>query len=239
VFQGAWCAVSGLWTGVTSPHVRKTYWSALFTLVIAGWALSFALLWAVFHFVPVEAATSSWSTVGFWLLRVLLGLGALFVAAVLALPVAQVISPKFCAAPFFAGLELRCPVRATQLRQASGLNWFNSLSVLLRRLPRFVGISMLAFAVSFVPVAGGPLAATLQWSNAAWMVCSELLDPYFEARGLDYVGQAELMGRHRFACLGFGLVCAPLLALPLLGPFFFAWIQAAAAHLVVDVLEAE
>jgi hypothetical protein len=69
------------------------------------------------------------------------------------------------------------------------------------------------------------------------MVCSELLDPYFEARGLDHKRQVELMARHRGECLGFGLVCAPLLALPFVGPFFFAWVQAAAADLVADVLE--
>jgi len=199
--------------------------------------MSGLLLWAVFHFVTIPVAASVWAEVGLWALRVVLSLGALLIAAVLALPLAQLIAPRFCAAPFFALLSQRSPLRAKKLMDGPGLSVRASLDALLRRLPRFVGVAALAFASSFVPVVGGPLAALLHWTNAAWMVCSELLDPYFEARGLDRSRQVELMARHRFECLGFGLLCAPLLALPILGPFFFAWVQAAAGELVANVLE--
>jgi len=234
---GAWCAISGILAAVSSPAVRKTYWSALLILLGVGWGMSALLLWAVFHLVSIPATASVWAEIGWWVLRVVLSLGALLVAAVLALPVAQLIAPRFCAAPFFAGFRRRSPLRATSLMAAPGLSMRAALEALFRRLPRFVGVAGLAFASSFVPVVGGPVAATLHWGNAAWMVCSELLDPYFEARGLDHARQTELMARHRFECLGFGLVCAPLLAMPVLGPFFFAWLQAAAAELVADVLE--
>lgn len=234
---GVWCAVRGLIAGITSPAVRKTYWSALLILLGAGWGMSALLLWAVFHFIAIPAAASAWTELGLWFLRVVLSLGALLVAAVLALPLAQLIAPRFCAAPFFAGFSRRSPLRSQTLMSGRGLSIKASLEALARRLPRFAGVAVLGFASSFVPVVGGPLAAALHWSNAAWMVCSELLDPYFEARGLDHKRQVELMARHRGECLGFGLVCAPLLALPFVGPFFFAWVQAAAADLVADVLE--
>lgn len=228
-----------LTASIKSPEVRKTYWSALLVLLAAGWGMSALLLWAVFHLVAIPAAASVWAEVGLWVLRVVLSLGALLVAAVLALPLAQLIAPRFCAAPFFAGLSGRSPLRSRTWRGGPGLSLRASLEAFVRRLPRFFALAGLGFASSFLPLVGGPLAATLHWSNAAWMVCSELLDPYFEARGLDHSKQTELMTRHRFECLGFGLVCAPLLALPLAGPFFFAWLQAAAAHLVADVLDPE
>lgn len=235
---GIFCAVRGLWMGLTDPGVKKTYWSALLTLIAVGWALSALLLWAVFHFVPVEATTSGWAELGLWVLRVVLGVGALFVAAVLALPVAQLIAPKFCAAPFFAGMTRRSFGLSARLMTGPGLSWWGAAESSLRRLPRFLGVAALAFVGSFLPLVGGPLGAALHLGNAAWMVCGELLDPYFESKGLTYSQQVELMKRHRFECLGFGLVCAPLLALPVVGPFFFAWVQAAAADFVVDVLEA-
>src|SRR5690349_13117496 len=102
---GVWCAVRGLIAGITSPAVRKTYWSALLILLGAGWGMSALLLWAVFHFIAIPAAASAWTELGLWFLRVVLSLGALLVAAVLALPLAQLIAPRFCAAPFFAGFS--------------------------------------------------------------------------------------------------------------------------------------
>lgn len=235
--RGALCAILGFFAALRSPEVRKTYLLALTTLMLVTWLLSALGIWGVTVAFPIADQLTGWELFLRWALRVLASGLVLLTAVVLALPFAQLIAPKFCFAPFYAGLG-RDPVRRDEIyRNGGGLSIAVSFIISVRRLRKFFLITGCALLVGWIPIIGPVLSATVQLLNAAWMISSELLDPYFDMRQLDFDAQKRLMNSFRWECLGFGVVCAPLLALPVIGPLFFAGLQAAAAELVLDVLE--
>jgi CysZ protein len=109
----------------------------------------------------------------------------------------------------------------------------------VRRLFYYLGGTLLIFMLACVPLIGavaGPLAQL--WFTAR-MLSWELLDVYFERRGLDYAGQRALLKAHRGAMFGFGAPWTLVIAVPIVGPLGFGLAQAAAALLVTEVLEAK
>lgn len=234
---GAYCAIIGFFDALRSAEVRKTYWAALMTLTLVTWVLGALGIWGVTLVLPVNEVLTGWELFFRWALRVVASGLVLLTAVVLALPFAQLIAPKFCFAPFFAALG-RDPARRDEIYLGGGgLSIAVSFIISVRRLRKFFLITGCALLVGWVPVVGPVLSATMQLLNSAWMMSSELLDPYFDARQLDFDAQTRLMNSFRWECLGFGVICAPLLALPIIGPLFFAGLQAAAARFVLDVLE--
>ena len=65
----------------------------------------------------------------------------------------------------------------------------------------------------------------------------ELLDPYFDKKGIDFDGQDEVVWSHRVALTAFALPFSLAIAVPLVGPMFVAVAQGAVAELVWTVLE--
>ena len=91
--------------------------------------------------------------------------------------------------------------------------------------------------LALVPVLGVLLGPLAQLWFGSRMLSWELLDPYFERRGLDHANQRATMRAHRATMFGFGAPWTLLLAIPILGPLGFGLAQAGAALLVAEVLE--
>jgi uncharacterized protein involved in cysteine biosynthesis len=139
---------------------------------------------------------------------------------------------------FFGSLAAIDPARARSLEGEAGLPFKEAAGIAVRRLLRLVGFTLLALLLSLVPVLGWLLGPALGLSNAARFLAWELLEPWLTKRGMRYVEQRAFLRAHRATLLGFALPALGLLAIPLAGPFLFALLQAAAAHLV-PVVEGE
>lgn len=227
---GARAAATGLTLALGDAAVRRTYVELLLALLAAT-----ALLYGVFGWLTVHltAQEGAWWTV----LRVA-GLLVTFVAApVAALFLVHVLAPLFAERVFLAGVRVRRPELADELEAMKGLSVWASAVISLRRLFRFVLLTVAVFAVSLTPLFGAVVAPILQLVLTASTLGGELLDPYLAKKGLRYQEQEGYLREHRGAIVGFALPYAFLLAVPLVGPLGFALAQAAAGILLADVLE--
>ncbi len=238
LLRGIRATLLGLKQSANNREVRRAYLWALLFLAAVTWTLSGLGLWLTFRYVPV-IDLSAWRTILNWILRLVFGALALMVAPVLALPLTQLLAPAFSGAPFFAGLRALHAARSAALLNSPGLGARAGVLMTVRKLPSFFAVGFLLFLVGWVPALGPPIAAVGHLLNTSRMVSWELLDPYLDARLLDYQSRNKLITERRYEVLGFGLVCAPLLGIPIVGPFFFGWLQAATAQFVHEVFESE
>jgi uncharacterized protein involved in cysteine biosynthesis len=149
------------------------------------------------------------------------------------------VAPAFSGAPFFAGLKIIRAARADELSKSPGLGTRAGVWMILRKMPWFLGLSAAFFMIGWIPFVGPPAAVLGHLVNTSRMVSWELLDPYFDARLLDYHARNRIIARYRFEVFGFGIICTPLLSIPLIGALFFGWLQSATAQFVVEVMENE
>lgn len=232
-------ALRGLRLAVGSPEVRRTYLKLALALVVISSALVAGLGWAAWTLLAVPVDATWLMALVWWALRLVAVVLAVFVAPLLALFIVNIVFPFLAEGVFFAGLRVVDPARAEALASASGAGFATSTAASVRRLFYYLGGSLLIFLLAWVPVLGVVLGPLAQLWFTARMLSWELLDVYFERRGLDYVGQRTLLKAHRGAMFGFGAPWTLLLALPILGPLGFGLAQAAAALLVTEVLEPE
>lgn len=230
-------ALRGLRLALGSADIRRVYFKLASALLLTAMALTAGFGYAAWSLMPEPGA--EWSVVAtlLWVARVLAVVLAALVAPLVALFVVNIVFPFLAEGVFFAGLRAVDPARAAALEQASGSGFTTSTASSVRRLFYYLGGTVLIFVLACVPVIGavaGPLAQL--WFTAR-MLSWELLDVYFERRGLDYAGQRTVLKAHRGAMFGFGAPWTLLLALPVVGPLGFGLAQAAAALLVTDVLE--
>ncbi|MBL9104387.1 MAG: EI24 domain-containing protein [Myxococcales bacterium] len=234
---GARLAFRGLGVALASGDVRRTYFKLALGLVVVSVALMVGLGYGFMWLLGMAldpawlAGVTGWIA---WLGAVVL---AAVVAPLLALFVVNIVFPFLAEGVFFAGLRAVDPARAESLAQAAGTGFTASTVGSIRRLIYFVGVTLLCFAVSCVPLIGAVLGPIAQVWFTARMLSWELLDVYFERAGVDYAGQRVLLRRHRGAMFGFGLPWVLLMMLPLVGPLLFGLAQAAAAQLVIGLLE--
>lgn len=234
---GAALALRGLRIALASPEVRRVYLHLAATLVATSMALMIGLGWAIWTLIPSPDDPAAWLNVLLWTLKIGGTALAMMAAPLLSLFIVNIVFPFLGERVFMAGLKCVDPSRAAELEAAGGTGFRSSVASSLRRLLYFVGVTLLTFGVTLVPVVGVVLGPAAQLWFTSRMLSWELLDPYFERRGLAYAGQKAVMKAHRTAMFGFGVPWTLLLALPIVGPLGFGLAQAAAALLVTDVLE--
>lgn len=220
-----------------TPEVGKTYLQLIAVLFALAAVLNIAGIWALLHFIPIDGSESWWVLVGLWLLRIG-GLIVVFLASpVLALFVSNTLFPLLGERVFIAGIRAIDPVRADELAALEGMPLRTSIPQNLIRMALFLGLSLMCFALSLVPVVGSIAAPALQIYFTARAVGWELLDPYFEKYGTKFDAQHDFVRTHRKPLVGFALPFSLVMSIPLVGPLVFGVAQAAIGTLVLDVLE--
>jgi hypothetical protein len=191
---------------------------------------------AIAHWTQVASDASTWRATAWIALRVL-GIAALLLATPLLVQVTmRTALPLLGERVFLSALRSLDPGLAQRLEAQPGLPLWVGMLDSAARLARFAGLTVLLLALALVPGVGAVIAAPLQLYFTARALSWELLDPYFERRGMRMREQRRFLAEQRAALFGFGLPLALLLAVPLLGPLLFGLAQAAAAQLVHDAL---
>ena len=85
----------------------------------------------------------------------------------------------------------------------------------LKRLVRFLTLSVLLLLLHLIPVVGSILYVIAQFYLAAWTLGWDLLSHHFELHGLDLHGQGRWVREHRALVLAFGSGAALLAMVPL------------------------
>ena len=237
VIGGAALALRGLRLAVDSPDVRRVYLHLALSLLGTSIALMAGLGWAIWTLIPSPDDPAPWLSALLWTLKIGGTALAMMAAPLLSLFIVNMVFPFLGERVFLAGLKLVDPGRAAELEAAGGTGFKTSVASSMRRLIYFIGVTLLTFGLTFVPVLGTVLGPAAQLWFASRMLSWELLDPYFDRRGLAYADQKGLMKKHSAAMFGFGVPWTLLLALPIVGPLSFGLAQAAAALLVTDILE--
>lgn len=235
--QGVTAALQGLRVVWRTPEVRRAYWFVALGMLTVSLLLNGAGFWSVFHFIPLDPAWNTWQLIGAWLLRVLGIVLTLLVTPLLTLFLCNLIFPLFAEIPFLAGLRVFHPARARELERIQGLPFLVGLGIGLRRFATFLLFTLGCLLLGWVPVVGAFIAFPLQLFVVARTLGWEMVEPYLDKQRLRWGEQRIYVRAHLPELLGFGLVCAGILAIPVLGPLSFGLLQAAAARLVVDVLE--
>ncbi len=237
VLAGLRAAGRGTKTVLRTPEVTKTYLLLALVVFALAAALDLAGVWTVLHFTPIDGTESWWALLGLWLLRVAGIVIVLLAAPVLALFVVNTAFPLLGERVFLAGVRAVSPARADALEALEGLPLRVSVPQNLIRMALFIGLSLLSFAASFIPVVGAVLGPLMQVYFTARALGWELLDPYFEKLEVRFDAQHTFVREHRAPLVGFALPFSLLMTIPLVGPLVYGLAQAAMGTLVVEVLE--
>ena len=236
---GASAAWRGLQTATRAPEVKRTYLQMVLVLFALAVALDVAGIWGVLQWTAGDGSEGWWANVGRLLLRIAGIALVLLIAPVVSMFLVNILFPLFGERVFFASMRTLSPERASDLEQRDGLPIIASIGHSVVRLLLFLGLSLLTFAISLIPVAGAIIAPILQIYFGARAIAWEMLDPYFDKLQMKFDDQHAFAKRNRAALLGFGLPYGFVMAVPLVGPFVFGLAQAAAAFLIVEVIEAD
>lgn len=221
-----------------SAEVRRTYAALALALLAITTVLDVAGIWTVVAWTRIDDGT--WWEVAVMVLLRLAGIAMVLLAApVIAMFLVQALFPFLGERVFLAGLRVIAPERAAALAAAAGRPFLTTFVDALVRLALFLVLTLALFLLSLVPVVGSVLGPVLQTWRSAIALAWELLDPYFDKRGLDRDAQRELLRRHQSRLLGFALPFTFVMAIPLVGPLIFGLAQAGIARVVVDAIEAE
>lgn len=235
---GLGAALTGLRTSTRSAELRRTYLQLALALLVTVTALDVGGIWAVLHVFPIGDDTAWWMAIGLWVARVLGILVVLLAAPLSSLFLVNLLFPFLGERVFLAAMRVLAPARAEQLERSPGLPLATSTLAAVLRLLTFLGLSLGTFLLSLVPAVGQVLGPVLQGYLCARGLAWELLDPYLDKLGLPFDQQRAFVAAHRPALVGFGAPLTLLMAIPLVGPLLFGLAQAAAAQLVVAVIEA-
>lgn len=259
-FQGLGLAFTGIRTAMRSGPLRSAYLRYVgavlllaLTLEIAVWlylaeripqwvesvgswtpsaqALSGEASWwqrSVATYYDAQAATLRGIT---WTLAAVTWFIAATVAPYLAFVIINAVVPMFNEAIFMGALqEVDIPLHS-DLAGKKGRPIYTSISYSMLRLGRFLLGTLFIALLGFIPMLGSVLAPLLSAIWTAFNLSWELLEPFFDRRGDNWKSQRELLAAHRSLRLGFATPVALLLAIPIVGIFFFAMAQASAATL--------
>ncbi len=229
----------GIRSTITNREVRVAYLWIVLALMVGTLLLQALGLALTLHFIPLAEDAHLSTSIGVWLLRFLALLIVLLLAPIVAITLCNVAAPIFSEIPFLAGMRAINPQFAEELQRQPGLPLAYGIWLSLRRMLLFLGIVGVCVLIGLIPVIGAFIATPLQLYFAARTMGWEMLDPYFDKRALDLRAQKELVRKHLPEILGMGAACAPLLAIPLIGPLAFGVLQASAAQFVVEHLAPE
>ena len=235
---GVTSAFRGLKIALSTPDVGKTYLQLAAVMFVLVLALDVAGVWTILHFTGMTPDQAWYATVGLWLLRIA-GIAIVLLAApAIAMFITTAVFPVLGERVFLAGMGAVDPERAAQLAAMEGLPLRTAIFQNLLRMLMFIGLSIVAFAFSFIPVVGSIGGPVLQAYFTARALGWELLDPYFEKHQMRFDAQHAFVKANRAPLVGFALPYSFVMAIPLLGPFAFGLAQAAAGVFTREVLEA-
>lgn len=232
---GVTSALRGLSLAAGNADVRRTYAQLVAAIVALTLALDAAGVWAAFHFIPDGDTVGG--SIGYWVLRIAAIAIVLLAAPIVSVFTANMAFPLLAERVFLAGVRSLDPRLADDLAARDGLPLSRSVLYSAMRLMVFLVLSVIAFAISLIPVIGPVIGPVLQALNTARSLGWELLDPWLDKHRLDYGEQRAYVAAHRGAILGFALPFGFVLAIPLLGPLLFGVAQAAVAVLATEVLD--
>ncbi|MFV8750704.1 EI24 domain-containing protein [Nannocystaceae bacterium ST9] len=234
-FRGVRAAFEGVRVALADPGVRKAYLRVALGMLALTLVLDVFGIWAVFAaFDPSEV--DGWMRVAFVALRVIGSALVLVVGPLLAILTMNIVFPFLGEPVFMAGLRAQDPARADRVAAGPGMPASISAGIALRRLLRYVGLTIAFMLLGLVPVVGSLLGLIGQAWLTARTVSWELMDPYFDRLDIRWEGQRQFVAQHRDGLLGFGLPLGLLLAIPLVGPLLFGWAQGAAGTFLVRLV---
>lgn len=234
---GLWAAGRGVRRVLDTPEVGKAYIQLAAVVFVLAGVLDVLGIWGVLRLTPIDGSESWWALLGLWVLRVAALIIVVLVGPVLALFTANIAFPILGERVFLAGVRAVDPARADELAALEGLPMRISVPQNLIRMGLFVGLSVVAFGISLIPLVGPVLGTVLQIYLTARALGWELLDPYFEKLEIRLGAQHSYVKRHNASLVGFALPFSLVMSIPLVGPLFFGVAQAAAGILVVELLE--
>lgn len=233
--RGASAVLHGISAIYKDKEVLSTYRFFLLGLFVLSLLISALGGYAVFHFSKPASDASTWIVWGLLLLRLVSWAAVLLISPLVAITTCNLLFPVFSEIPFFAGMKSLNADRGRSLEALTGLGTARAIFNSLRRFALFVLISSGIFLFGLLPVVGPLIAPPLQLYFTARTVGWELLDPYFDRLQLTTAEQKTVVRKYSAEILGMGLVCAPLLAIPFVGPLLFGLIQAGAAEFVLQI----
>lgn len=232
---GVSAAFRGLSIAMASPEIRRTYVQLVLAIFAMTLLLDAAGIWAIVALIPEGDSVAG--TIALVLLKIAAGAILLLAAPLIAVLVANIVFPMLNERVFLAGLRAVDAERAESLAQSEGLPVSRAVGYSLLRLAQFVGLSLVAFLLSLIPVVGPVIGPVLQVLVTTRMLGWELLDPYFDKRRMTLSEQRAYVRANSAPIVGFALPYGFIMAVPVVGPLLFGVAQAASAVLLVDVLE--
>ena len=232
VLLGPGDATSALWEGFVrglgDPVLRKKILLALAVNAVVFTLMVGLMLWGAFAYIDgfmgpegVAADAGWWASMWSglketirWLLQAAVVIGVFFVAPVLFTLLAAVVLPIFQGGVFLAARKSAAgpPVAgAPSLVEAA----VSIAATEVRRLLRFVALSLAALLLNLIPVIGSVLYVAAQFMLSANALGWDLLSHHFELHGLKYGDQKAFIKRHRSMVLGLGSGALALCLVPI------------------------
>lgn len=215
-----------------SKGVGRAYRRAAAAIFAITLVIDTAMIGGLFWLTTPAEDAAVWMIAALWIARVIGTVAALLIGPLLAIFAINIAFPLFNKGVFLAGLQLADPERAAALAAKPGMPLGPAAGIALRRMARFVLLSLGLLMLGLIPVIGSLAATVLQLWLTARTIAWELMDPYFDCLDIRYAEQREIVGRLHEPLLGFGVPVALLLAIPLIGPLSFGIMQAAAGVFV-------
>jgi uncharacterized protein involved in cysteine biosynthesis len=229
--RGARAAVDGMKLALRSKDVGHAYLRAAAVIFALTVVIDVGTIWSLFHFTSPAADAQLWLVVVLWIARVIGTAGLLLIGPLLAIFTVNTLFPVFNKELFLAGLRDVDPARAAALAAKPGMPLAPAMGIALRRMIKFVLLSVALFVLGLIPVIGIGAALLQLWLTAR-TVAWELMDPYFDCLDIRHAEQKTFIDRLQKPLLGFGFPIALLFAIPIAGPLCFGLAQAAAATFV-------
>ncbi|MGM0575642.1 MAG: EI24 domain-containing protein [Myxococcota bacterium] len=225
--EAVWGLLAGLRLCLGDLRMRRKVAASLAVNAVAFLLFVAALLWGAFSLVdalvggpppPPDAgwieATWGWLREGLgWLLRVALVVGTMLVAPPLFNLVASILLPVF-----------HGPVWEAARRRAGGPSLAHApggfrvtagvVATEVRRLVRFLGLTLLILPLNLVPGVGSVVYLAAQLLLAAHALGWDLLSYHFELHGLSYAEQKRWLRGQRSMVLAMGGVGTLLCTVP-------------------------
>ncbi|MEM7248399.1 MAG: EI24 domain-containing protein [Acidobacteriota bacterium] len=229
--DGLSAALRGARMAWQSKAMRRTYLQLVLAILGGTLLLQGGLGLLVWRFTDIEPSRFWWTLLRWTLLFVVLVASPAISFVVIRLGV-----PLLSERVLLAALKERHPNLHAELLEREGLSTWRSLRISLGRLIRYVLCLAGLLVLSFVPLVGALVVVPLKLLLTAWVLGSELLDPYMSLSGMNGSHQRQWLHEHRATVVGFGLTFSLFLAVPLVGIFSVALGQSAAAVLLGEVL---
>lgn len=231
----------GFRTYATSPRLM---WLGVLPALIVGLVYVAAIVVLALNFDALVSALTSFARGSTFepLVRILAGL-ALFVVGVVVLVYTYVAITLAVGDPFYEriwrSVETRLGDAPPERRDGFWRSLGRGLGTGVGLLLATVAVSILLFALGFIPVVGAIAAPVLGAFFGGWFLTLELTGFAFDARGLRLRDRRRLLGARRARTLGFGVAIYLLFLIPFAVIFVMPAAVAGATLLARDAMPSE